>query len=238
MINPSIASWVPSGLQGHPDIFGLPYALTDSACHRGQKSSTIQAGGPDRTCCIGSEIYYPVGSQGSRAVSTHRLQGQRFLSDGQVCDRPCHEPYACQAAFQRAGILGPSWSGSDPGSFRPVGRTLYNWKRAYREPGLSGLCPRSTVPRGDGTAHPRVAGGVCEPGQGAGTGTAVALAQAVPRLTSQAARQFFEKCFKLTPFHIEPVIAPTAAVNARGYLMPGSRTATSCTCEPIPRPRK
>jgi transposase InsO family protein len=33
-----------------------------------------------------------------------------------------------------------------------------------------------------------------------------ALAMAVPCLTSQAAKQFFEKCFRLTPFHVEQVI--------------------------------
>jgi len=33
-----------------------------------------------------------------------------------------------------------------------------------------------------------------------------AIAMAVPRLTSQAAKQFFEKCFTLTPFNIKQVI--------------------------------
>lgn len=33
-----------------------------------------------------------------------------------------------------------------------------------------------------------------------------AIAMAVPKLTSRAAKQFFETCFKLTPFNIEQVI--------------------------------
>ena len=32
------------------------------------------------------------------------------------------------------------------------------------------------------------------------------MALAVPRLTSRAAKQFFEACFKLTPFNVEQVI--------------------------------
>lgn len=33
-----------------------------------------------------------------------------------------------------------------------------------------------------------------------------ALAMAVPKLTSRAPKQFFEKCFSLTPFNIEKII--------------------------------